>query len=59
MDFNSIKNAITGQDIIYLNLAGNLEAMANNIMKAMHQTGVKRIIAISSNGIYETPLNQS
>ena len=30
--------------------------MAKNIVKAMQETGVKRIIAISSIGIYETPL---
>lgn len=56
MDYNSIKKAVSGQDIVYVNLAGNLEAMAKNIVKAMQETGVKRIIAISSIGIYETPL---
>lgn len=56
MNYSDIKNAITGQDIVYVNLAGNLEAMAKNIIKAMQETGVKRIIAISSIGIYETPL---
>jgi uncharacterized protein YbjT (DUF2867 family) len=30
--------------------------MAKNIVKAMQETGVKRIIAISSISIYETPL---
>ena len=30
--------------------------MAENIVKAMQETGVKRIIAISSIGIYKTPL---
>ena len=34
----------------------NLEAMAKNIVKAMQETGVQRIIAISSIGIYKTPL---
>ena len=56
MDFDKLKNAITGQDIVYINLAGNLEAMAKNIVKAMQETGVKRVIAISSIGIYETPV---
>jgi uncharacterized protein YbjT (DUF2867 family) len=55
-DYNVLKNAIAGQDIVYVNLAGDLEAMAKNIVKAMSETGVKRIIAISSIGIYETPL---
>ena len=56
MNYSSIKSAIVEQDIVYVNLAGNLEAMAMNIVKAMQETGVKRIIAISSIGIYETPL---
>jgi uncharacterized protein YbjT (DUF2867 family) len=56
MKYNDVKNAINGQAIVYVNLAGNLETMAKNIVKAMQETGVKRIIAISSIGIYETPL---
>jgi uncharacterized protein YbjT (DUF2867 family) len=56
MNYNDVKNAVTGQDIVYVNLAGNLETMSKNIVKAMQETGVKRIIAISSIGIYETPL---
>jgi uncharacterized protein YbjT (DUF2867 family) len=56
MDYPTLKDAIKGQDIVYVNLAGNLEAMANNIVKAMQETGVKRVIAISSIGIYKTPL---
>lgn len=56
MDYPTLKDAITGQDIVYVNLADNLEAMAKNIVKAMQETGVKRIIAISSIGIYLTPL---
>ena len=56
MNYNDVKNAVDGQDIVYVNLAGNLEIMAKNIVKAMQESGVKRIIAISSIGIYETPL---
>ncbi len=56
MDYAKLKNAITGQDIVYVNLAGDLDAMAKNIVKAMKEAEVKRIIAISSIGIYETPL---
>lgn len=51
-----LKAAMAGQDIVYVNLAGNLEAMAKSIVKAMKEAGVKRVIAISSIGIYETPL---
>ncbi len=56
MDYAKLKNAIAGQDIVYINLAGDLEAMAKNIVKAMQETGIKRVIAISSIGIYITPL---
>ena len=56
MDLNNVRNAVKGQDIVYVNLSGNLEAMGKNIVKAMQETGVKRIIAISSIGIYESPL---
>ncbi|MCW3091976.1 MAG: NAD-dependent dehydratase [Ferruginibacter sp.] len=44
MDYVKLRNAIEGQDIVYINLAGNLEAMTRNIVKAMHETGVKRVI---------------
>jgi uncharacterized protein YbjT (DUF2867 family) len=56
LDFNQLKKAIAGQDIVYSNLAGDLEAKAKNIVKAMEEEGVKRIIVISSIGIYNTPL---
>jgi uncharacterized protein YbjT (DUF2867 family) len=59
MNFNDVKNAVTGQDIVYINLAGDLEAMAKNIVKAMLDAGVKRVIAISSIGIYKTPLRSA
>lgn len=56
LDFNRLKEAITGQNIVYANLSGDLEAMAKNIAKAMEETGVKRLIFISSIGIYDVPL---
>lgn len=56
MNYNSVKQAINGHDIVYVNLSGNLEAMTKNIVETMKDSGVKRIIAISSIGIYETPL---
>lgn len=56
MNYNDVKKAVAGNDIVYVNLAGDLEAMTKNIVKAMQETSVKRIIAISSIGIYNTPL---
>lgn len=56
LNYNDVKNAIAGQDVVYVNLAGNLEPMIKNIVKSMQENEVRRIIAISSIGIYETPL---
>ena len=58
MDYATLKSAVEGQDIVYVNLAGNLEPMGKNIVRAMKETGVKRVIAISSIGIYDVPLRQ-
>ena len=55
-NYNSVKNAIKGQQIVYVNLSGNLETMTTNIVRAMQETNVNRIIAISSIGIYQAPL---
>lgn len=56
MDTAALQGAIRGQHIVYVNLAGDLEPMVRNIVQAMRKAGVKRIIAISSIGIYATPL---
>ncbi|HEV7857560.1 MAG TPA: NAD(P)H-binding protein [Pyrinomonadaceae bacterium] len=56
LDFNQLKEAIAGQDIVYANLSGDLEAMAKNIVKAMEETGIKKLVFISSIGIYDVPL---
>jgi uncharacterized protein YbjT (DUF2867 family) len=50
---------MTGIDIVYVNLAGDLENMAKNIVKAMQAKGARRIIFISSIGIYDTPLRSA
>ncbi|MAX80928.1 MAG: NAD-dependent dehydratase [Crocinitomicaceae bacterium] len=56
MNYNTLKAAIENQDIVYVNLAGDLNSMSANIVKAMQQAGVQRVIAISSIGIYKEPL---
>ncbi|MFP3595347.1 NAD(P)H-binding protein [Chryseobacterium sp. SIMBA_029] len=54
--YEDIKNAVKGKDIVYINLAGDLETMTGNIIKAMQEEHVRRVIAISSIGIYDQPL---
>jgi uncharacterized protein YbjT (DUF2867 family) len=53
MELEKLKEAMTGQDVVYANLAGNLELMAKTIGEAMDATGLKRLIWISSMGIYD------
>lgn len=56
LNSNQLREAIKEQDIVYANLSGDLEAMAKNIVKAMKETEVERIIFISSIGIYDIPV---
>ncbi|WP_244886485.1 NAD(P)H-binding protein [Paenibacillus odorifer] len=53
MDSEQLKEAMIGQDVVYANLAGNLEGMSRSIVEAMNTTGLKRLIFISSMGIYD------
>lgn len=53
LDIEKLKEAMIGQDVVYANLAGDLERMAKTIVEAMDATGVKRLIYISSMGIYD------
>ncbi len=48
LNYDQLKEAISGQDIVYANLSGDLEAMAKNIVRAMEEAGVKKIIFLSS-----------
>ena len=53
---DDLLNAMKGIDIVYANLAGDLGKMAGNIVRAMTDGGVKRLIFICSIGIYDTPV---
>lgn len=53
-DVPQLKAAMTGIDIVYANLAGkNIEAQAKAVVTAMKETGLKRLIWISTLGIYD------
>jgi uncharacterized protein YbjT (DUF2867 family) len=51
-DLEPLKAAMRGQDAVYANLAGAMEQQARAIVEAMHVTGLKRLIFVSSMGIY-------
>jgi uncharacterized protein YbjT (DUF2867 family) len=51
-DRQVLEGAMQGQDAVYANLAGDMAKQARVIVDAMHAAGVKRLIFISSMGIY-------
>jgi uncharacterized protein YbjT (DUF2867 family) len=53
VDMQTLETAMAGQDVVYANLAGQLERQARCIVKAMNAVGVKRVIFISSMGVYD------
>jgi uncharacterized protein YbjT (DUF2867 family) len=53
LDQKTLEAAMTGQDVVYANLDGDLEPQARGIVTAMEKTGLKRLIFISSMGIYD------
>jgi len=52
LDPKTLKRAMAGHDVVYANLAGDMKRQAEHIVAAMHETGMKRLIFISSMGIY-------
>lgn len=47
-----IHELVKGQDIVYANLAGEVDAQAKNIVAAMQNANVNRLIFVNSLGIY-------
>lgn len=52
-DAQKLEFAMEGIDIVYANLSGDMEAQARSVVKAMNACRVKRLIFISSMGIYD------
>jgi uncharacterized protein YbjT (DUF2867 family) len=52
LDPETLRAAMKGQDVVYANLAGDMAQQARAIIDAMHAEGVKRLIFVSSMGIY-------
>ena len=53
MDAATLVQAMAGQDLVYANLFGDMEAQANAVIAAMKRQGVGRLIFITSLGIYD------
>jgi uncharacterized protein YbjT (DUF2867 family) len=52
LDLLTLEAAMRGQDVVYANLAGPMKRQAEQIVTAMRAAGVRRLIFISSMGIY-------
>lgn len=52
LDQELLLQAMSGQDLVYANLFGQMDVMAESIVKAMEKQSVKRLIFVSSLGIY-------
>jgi uncharacterized protein YbjT (DUF2867 family) len=52
LDEAALRAAMKDQDVVYANLAGDMAGQARAIVAAMHATGLKRLIFVSSMGIY-------
>jgi len=52
LDLAGLQSAMKGQDVVFASLTGDMKKQAEHIVEAMHATGVRRLIFISSMGIY-------
>jgi uncharacterized protein YbjT (DUF2867 family) len=52
LDTSALTTAMKDQDVVYANLSGDMRQQAEAIVDAMHAAGLKRLIFISSMGIY-------
>ncbi|MFS1180763.1 SDR family oxidoreductase [Enterococcus lactis] len=51
-DFETLNEAMVGQDIVYANLGGEFEPMAKNIVQVMEKNKVSRLIYVTGLGLY-------
>jgi len=59
LDGTALNAARAGQDVVYANLSGRLAEQARLIVAAMEKNNIKRLIFISSMGIYDEVPGQS
>lgn len=53
LDTDTLDAAVQGQDVVYANLAGDIDRQAQAIVRSMEAAGVRRLIFITSLGIYD------
>jgi uncharacterized protein YbjT (DUF2867 family) len=53
LDREQLDPAVRGQDIVYANLAGDLDVQAARIIESMTTAGVSRLVFITALGIYD------
>ncbi len=53
LDRATLEAAMVGQAVVYANLAGGMKQQAESIVAAMNKAGLRRLIFISSMGIYD------
>ncbi|WP_434666077.1 SDR family oxidoreductase [Paraburkholderia sp. A3BS-1L] len=53
MDKRTLSQIMEGQDVVYANLAGEVDAQTERILEVMRAKGVKRLIFVNSLGIYD------
>lgn len=53
LNVDNLNNVLKGQDIVYANLAGAVDKMAETIVKAMESNNIMRLIFVTSLGIYD------
>ena len=53
LDKKLLTSIMQGQDIVYANLAGDVDTQTEHILQAMKKAGVKRLIFVNSLGIYD------
>ena len=52
LDAAALRAGMQHQDVVYANLAGDMARQTRRIIDTMHATGLKRLIFVSSMGIY-------
>ena len=53
LDGEKLENAMQGQDLVYVNINGQEDVIAEQTVKTMLTAGVKRIVFIAAIGIYD------